>query len=158
MRWVSSNVIGLVETKHPGPSSLPLPSIARPGSPSGLLCPRSFGKHSTASRLCATQMAPPRPPHGPEPTAVCATLRSLQHLQGKAMGFVSLQKYLAFSNSQVREAIPARVHRQRLLAAGFLLDPVAHEQGGLLAKDQSPHSTQYSTFLSKYLESEKKMK
>lgn len=74
------------------------------------------------------------------------------------MGFVFLQKYLACSNSQVREAVPARVHRQRLLAAGFLLDPVAHEQGGLLVKNQSPHSTQYSTFLSKYLESEKKMK
>lgn len=88
------------------------PAIARPGSPSGLLCTRSFEKHSTASRLCATQMAPSRPPHGPEPTVVCATLRSLQHLQGKAMDFVFLQKYLACSNSQVREAVPARVHRQ----------------------------------------------
>lgn len=43
-------------------------------------------------------------------------------------------------------------------AAGFLLDPVAHEEGGLPANGQSPHSTQYSTFLSKYLESERKRK
>lgn len=45
-------------------------------------------------------------------------------------------------------------------AAGgwVVLDPMAHEEGGLPANAQSPHSTQYSTFLSKYLESEKKMK
>lgn len=48
--------------------------------------------------------------------------------------------------------------QERLLAAGFLLDPVAHEEGGLPANAQSPHSTQHSTFLSKYLESETKMR
>lgn len=38
---------------------------------------------------------------------------------------------------------------------------MAHEEGGLLANDpcaQSPLSTQHSTFVSKYLESEKKIK
>lgn len=48
--------------------------------------------------------------------------------------------------------------QETLLAAGFLLEPVAHEEGGLPANAQSPHSTQHSTFLSKYLESEKKMR